>query len=365
MDAITPVHAEHDMPLEFTGRAGRYFELALGNLLLTIITIGIYRFWAKTRVRCYLWENTHFMGEPLEYRGRGIEKLIGALIVLGVVIVPIFLIGLVAVAMPGLGSLVILPAYVAMFYLLGVGIYRSQRYMFSRTSWRGIRGGMSGNGWAYGWLFLRMLLLQAVTLGLTAPYAAVRLWNARMNDAMFGSIAVTADAQWRPLFRRFLPAWLGALVVYAAMLWLMLQAMMPALAAVGAGGKAPVDPEALKHFAQLYAVLIGGMILIGLMMLGYHAAMLREVFGATRLGSLGLGMTVTGRDLLMFSLGNLALIVFTFGFGLMMMPYRTYGFYARRLVTNGTLDTDHLLQTRLAAPVQGDGLADAFDVSSF
>jgi hypothetical protein len=30
----------------------------------------------------------------------------------------------------------------------------------SRTSWRGIRGGMTGGGWAYGWLFFRLQLLR-------------------------------------------------------------------------------------------------------------------------------------------------------------------------------------------------------------
>ena len=47
--------------------------LLLRNLLLTIITVGIYRFWAKTRVRQFFWRHTKLLGDRLEYLGTGGE----------------------------------------------------------------------------------------------------------------------------------------------------------------------------------------------------------------------------------------------------------------------------------------------------
>ncbi len=374
MDAVTPRPADAPQPIEFSGSAGSFFGLAFGNLLLTIITIGIYRFWAKTRVRAYLWERTSFQGEPLEYRGRGIEKLLGALVVLGAVFVPLAIVGMIIAALGSAGDkllamLLYLPVYIGLIYLLGVGIYRSQRYIFSRTSWRGIRGGMTSGGWGYGVLYLKMTLLQVVSLGFATPYVTTRVWNARMNDGMFGSLPVAANAEWRPLFRRFIMVWVVALAVYAGIAATVMFGMPDVVAMLKAGSGRPADPEAAKAtlaaLGRLYGLIFLGGIVIALLMMGYYAAMLRELFGKTRIGTMALSLDVTPLGLIGFYLGNIAIVVFTLGLGVIIMPYRSFGFYARRLSTIGAFDADKLLQTSLAGPVQGDGLADAFDISAF
>jgi uncharacterized membrane protein YjgN (DUF898 family) len=40
--------------VDFDGPRKRLFWLLARNFLLTIVTLGIYRFWAKTRVRKYV-----------------------------------------------------------------------------------------------------------------------------------------------------------------------------------------------------------------------------------------------------------------------------------------------------------------------
>jgi hypothetical protein len=53
------------------------------------------------------------------------------------------------------------------------------------------------------------------------------------------------------------------------------------------------------------------------------------------------------------------IIVLTLGLGLAIMPWRAWSFYSRHLRTSGNLDVDALLQTQLAAPTQGEGIADS------
>ena len=303
------------------------------------------------------------MGEPLEYRGRGIEKMLGALLVLGGVFVPLGSIGMVIAAFSAggdslLAGLWYVPAYVVLIYLVGVAVYRSQRYRFSRTSWRGIRGGMINGGWSYGCLHLKMTLLQVVTLGFAIPYAAVRLWNARMNDAVFGSLPVSSRAQWQPLLRRFMTAWIAALAIYAGIVVMVFRAIPDVVALLSTGP------------ARLHALTVGGGVLIGflmlgLLLLGYHAAMLRELVGNTRVGTMALAIDVTPTGLLRFYLGNIGLVVCTFGLGIVMMPYRVFGFYALRVSTVGSFDADAVLQTGLVGPIRGNGLAEAFDMTAF
>ena len=48
-------------------------KLTIVNFLLSVITLGFYRFWAKTNVRKHIWSSVHINGEPLEYTGTSME----------------------------------------------------------------------------------------------------------------------------------------------------------------------------------------------------------------------------------------------------------------------------------------------------
>lgn len=358
---------EPPQSIVFENRLGSFIGLAIANLLLTIITLGIYRFWAKTRIRRYLWEHTSFAGDPLEYRGRGLELLVGALLGLVIIGLPVLVISFIEGVLRAGGhelfaALLQLVPLAGVFYLVGVGLYRSERYMLSRTSWRGIRGGMTRRGWSYGWLYIRMQLLSIVTLGFASPYVSTRLWNVRMGDAMFGSANGKANAEWRPLFGRFVLAYIGALVIYGAAIALLLGSMMRLGAAVAPG--TPPDPHVLLPLlGRVYGMLILASLLAGFMMLSYHAALWRERFAKTRLDTLGFEFTATTGAWLRYYLGNILIVVLTLGLGLMIMSWRAWSFYMRHIRTVGSIDTNALLQTQLAAPTQGDGIADALGFS--
>ncbi|MEL7177381.1 MAG: DUF898 family protein, partial [Pseudomonadota bacterium] len=62
---------------EFVGRKGPYFWLSLKTGVLTILTLGFYRFWMKTRLRRYMWSAIRPGGHPMEYLGTPLEKLLG------------------------------------------------------------------------------------------------------------------------------------------------------------------------------------------------------------------------------------------------------------------------------------------------
>ena len=54
----------------FDGRRKVLLGLLVKNYLLGILTLGIYRFWAKTAVRRYFWGHVSIAGERVEYTGR-------------------------------------------------------------------------------------------------------------------------------------------------------------------------------------------------------------------------------------------------------------------------------------------------------
>ena len=65
---------------QYNGEKGGFFMLTCLTTLLTIITFGIYRFWAKSRIRRYVWSATAPNNDPMEYTGTGTEKFVGFLI---------------------------------------------------------------------------------------------------------------------------------------------------------------------------------------------------------------------------------------------------------------------------------------------
>jgi uncharacterized membrane protein YjgN (DUF898 family) len=144
MQGVAAASAEPESAFTFTGRWTEFLPIALTNLLLTIVTLGIYRFWAKARERRYLWSRTRFIDDPLQWTGTGKEMFLGFLVVLAVLI-PVLVVaqltiqsllmrGEIAAAM-----ILVFGLYVGIFYLVGVAAFRALRYRLSRTWWHGIR----------------------------------------------------------------------------------------------------------------------------------------------------------------------------------------------------------------------------------
>ena len=117
---------------------------AATNVLLIIVTLGIYRFWATARQRRYLWSRTEVIGDRLEWTGTGKEMFIGFLIVMAVLL-PFFLFiqflfpAMVARGKEGAAVGIIGLFYIGLIYLGGFARFRALRYRLSRSWWRGDR----------------------------------------------------------------------------------------------------------------------------------------------------------------------------------------------------------------------------------
>jgi uncharacterized membrane protein YjgN (DUF898 family) len=69
----------------FYGSGAEYFRIWIVNLLLTLVTLGIYSAWAKVRRMKYLHDNTELMGARFGYHGDPFKILIGRIAVVVVV----------------------------------------------------------------------------------------------------------------------------------------------------------------------------------------------------------------------------------------------------------------------------------------
>ena len=349
--------AEPGSAFGFAGEWREFLPIAVTNLLLTIVTLGIYRFWAKARERRYLWSRTRFIDDTLEWTGTGTEMFIGFLIVF-LILLPIVYGGsllLQALLMRGeVGAAVLLflGLYGGIFYLIGVGGFRALRYRLSRTWWHGIRGGSETGGWGYGWSFIWKTILGFVAFGLLVPWSMTSLWNDRWNRMSFGQHPFAAGADTQGLFGRWLLVYVVPLVGFA---------VAGAIAGYSAAAGQPPETGTL---VSIVVMMILVYLLFLLASLSYYAAYYRQVVKATSLAGIEFQFTARTMDWLKLILGNIALVIVTLGLGLIFLGYRNWSFAIRHMEATGEINLDTLLQSRTAAAADAEGLADAFDIGA-
>ena len=214
------------MKVEFVGKRGALFWLALKTGFLTVLTLGFYRFWMKTRLRRWYWSAIRPGGDPMEYVGDPIEKLLGFFIA---VVILTFYIGVLNLVLMFLSfslfsSSVI--GYAASFAgvipLWFYARYRARRYVLARTRWRGVRFGLEPGAWGYAGRALLYWALTIVTLGLLWPRMTFLLEKYRTDRTFFGSVRLIQGGHWTMLYRAAVPFIIALVLCGGWAFWLIL-----------------------------------------------------------------------------------------------------------------------------------------------
>ncbi|MBF0383239.1 MAG: DUF898 domain-containing protein [Magnetococcales bacterium] len=168
--------------VQFTGTGAEYFRIWIVNLLLSILTLGIYSAWAKVRRTRYFYNHVNIDGHNLEYTARPWQILKGRIIaalVLGIIA------GLSATANPT--ALVVAGVIqLGVFLLIPVILVLSMRFALHNTQYRAINFDFSGRyKQAYAtFLFWPMLIIP--TLGLILPFVAKKQVEFLMEKTLLG-----------------------------------------------------------------------------------------------------------------------------------------------------------------------------------
>ncbi|KZK84347.1 hypothetical protein PsW64_01694 [Pseudovibrio sp. W64] len=193
---------------------GSFFARVMKWVTLTVITLGIYRFWAMTGLRRSLWSATHLEGDHLRYHGTGKELFIGFLIALAILI-PFYALGF-GLQFMGLIATIIGFAimFVVGFLLTPYALFRRRRYLLTRTSWRGIRFHMQGSAWRYVGAWLFWTILSVITLGIALPWRMAKLDRMLAEVSYFGNQQFSYSATPKNYFDALLPAYALAVVLF-------------------------------------------------------------------------------------------------------------------------------------------------------
>ena len=164
-DNSTPVSRAHHLPIEFTGSGSEYFRIWVVNLLLMLVTLGIYYPWAKVRRLRYFHANTLVGGEPLGFHADPKKMLKGY-----------FLVGLMFSLYSVAGNFSALAGFLAFVIVAAIWpalIKSSMQFRLGNTSWRGMRfrfkGSVGGAYQAVVPLFIPSLVILAAVVGVVNP----------------------------------------------------------------------------------------------------------------------------------------------------------------------------------------------------
>ncbi len=306
--------------LRYHGEGGALFGLVIVNALLTIITLGIYSFWAKNKVREFHYSHTSLDGDRFAYHGTGRELFSGALKAAGIMIV----LGValqVAIEMARRGTLppttLVAAAaafYLAIFLLVTAAVNGARRYRLSRSSWRSIRFSFHGRWQQFLGMMVGGALLSIVTLGFYTPWFQSNRRAFFVRNARFGSEPFLYDGKGKGLFGEY---------VKAALLTL------PTL---------------------------------GLIWIWYAAFKHRYFWNHTSMRGARFRSAVTGGQLFSLMLTNGLLVLFTFGIGMPWAITRAHAFWCNTLSLHGTVDWATIEQRAQTATATAEGLAEGFDV---
>jgi uncharacterized membrane protein YjgN (DUF898 family) len=306
--------SENKLPFSFHGQGGTLFGIHIRNLFLTVLTLGIYSFWAKVKLRKYLWGQFEVAGDRFAYHGSAMEILKGWLKAMAVFIIPYIVLS----GLPdwlGLGTAVklacVLGAFALLMFFIPFAIVGTRRYRLSRTSWRNIRFSFKGSVKECFVVYALGFLCVALTLGFYGPYFEMKLKEFMVGKSRLGNRNFKFD---------------------------------------GKGG------DLIGSFA-LALVLAIPTLLISL--LWYRVKVMRYSWDHTSLGDARFSSTFSLGGMLKLSLGNVLLVLFTLGFGYSWAEARYFRFLADNLSLEKTAELDSISQEAV------DSTATAEELGSF
>lgn len=362
----------------YDGRLGEIYAIYLRHLALMLLTLGWSRFWGRTRIRRYVWNHLSVLGDRFEYRGRGIELMIGFLLALLLVaawsglmyLVWLYVFHEKPFASFGLFDLFSLSVVLIGFPLAYVGHYAGLRYKLSRTRWRGIRCGMAGSAWGYGATATFLQFANAMTAYLLTPVVSVNLARPRIVNARVGTQGFDFAGRAGDIYGRYLGYYFLNILAWVAAAVATFMAVGGTLETLGVS-----SDDFLKLFAHpslhtvvvLLLVAFGAYILFGLLILPlrcwWQAYLMRYLVTHSRAGNVLFATAISTWQMWGFLVLNYLIVLLTLGIGWPWVMHRTMKLIAGQLWIYGAPQGSEIRQPADHGPGYGEGLLDMFDVS--
>ncbi|WP_194867653.1 YjgN family protein [Pseudoalteromonas sp. PPB1] len=153
--------------LQFTGNAKEYFGIWIVNILLTLLTLGIYSAWATVRTKQYFYGHTVLDGHRFDYLATPIQILKGRLLAVGLFVIY----SVVSGYFPLVGAMMAF----ALVFLVPWMINQGLKFSMRMTRYRNIRFAFKGNLGEAMVNFVVLPFVSIFTLYLLMPWVLKRI----------------------------------------------------------------------------------------------------------------------------------------------------------------------------------------------
>lgn len=300
---MSDYHHSDKIRFEFKGTASEFFGIWIVNLLLSIVTIGIYSAWAKVRTKKYFYQHTFVAGRNFDYHATGLQILIGrAIVIFGLIVFSMLS------AIPIVGLLLILGLLAITPYL----ITRALRFNAMMSSWSNVRFRFDGGTGRAFLVYILYPILTALTLYTAFPFLDRAVKRFTIDNHRLGDHRFSLDAPIGPFYRGLLAAFGWAFGVGAFIF---------AVVAIQIGG---TSLEGIENNPTA-AMLIGTGFYAGIFLAIFPAAAIYQaftrnvVFNSTELeGGHQFYSDVQPITLVWIAISNTLAVIFTLG---LMLPW--------------------------------------------
>ncbi len=382
--------ANEKSTLQFAGTGGEYFKIWIVNILLSLITLGIYSAWAKVRSKRYFYGNTLLNDTPFEYHATPKQILIGRSIAL-----LFFIIYVVSSRVaPSISGILVIVLLIITPWI----IYRSIRFNARVSSYRNVRFNFNGTAWSfYKYLYL-YAILPALVFGLAAAalhfvgiprqvvtgqvaigvliFFATYPWVQRnvteyVNNKYTygqGQFSTSPALSTGRYYLIYLIAFVLLLLVVAlvATLGYVLGLFSVDLSSLTQfRNSEEVDPQSLTQLGPMLALFYAAFFMAGFVFKAYIQASIRKhVFARTKLDKIvSLSSTVTMTKLFWLFFSNFLLLIFTLGMAYPWIAVRMARYFAKNSQVLTSDDLSHYVSVQQdKQSALGEELGEVFDV---
>ncbi|WP_299836745.1 DUF898 family protein [uncultured Tenacibaculum sp.] len=200
MDFLNRLQSEKKR-FAYFGKGSEFAVIFFKNLLLTILSLGLYYPWAKVERLKYHYQSTELDKSRFAFHGTGKEVFRGFIkVYIFFFIVYVFLIYAVFSNNATTIGIALGSFYLLTLFLIPFAIHGAMRYRTSRSSWKGIYFKYLGDRMELFWKCLIGMLLTIFTLGIYAPWFIIDIRKYIFSHLRFGNLSFDFKGEGSTLF---------------------------------------------------------------------------------------------------------------------------------------------------------------------
>lgn len=372
-----------EVAIEFKGSGLEYFKIWIVNLILSILTLGIYSAWATVRKKRYMYGNTLLDGSSFEYHASPITILKGRLIAIA-----LFVVYVVFSQISPEAAIIFLPILVVMSPWI---IWRSIMFNAKVSSFRNVYFGFEGSlGRSYLYFliipfllpflllplvgssiltifsgnfeesFIIMLVVGYLAFILLIPFIKKITMDYYINNHRYGQgefSTALLTSKFYKIYGLFVLVVIGVIVVTLIIIGIF-------IGSIDAVFEQGLSPEVVPLVIFVVYLLL---FIVMFWSKAYLAVWVRNyVYANTQLDNeIQLGSNLEIMPLFWIYLGNFLLILFTLGLAYPWAVIRVTKYMAETINVANTENLDQFIsQQQERQSALGDEMGDAFDVDA-